>query len=337
MGREVETRIEVGEGDHRYQVVEAWPQFPEGVAVQEVVALACDAQGRAFLFCRGSHPILIFDRGGRFVANFEVGPFARPHGLTIGPDDTIYCVDDFDHTVKVFSREGQLRLTLGTSGVYSITGAVTIDYRTVERGGPPFNYPTNLAVAPSGELYVTDGYGNARVHRFAPDGRLLNSWGEPGTGPGQFQVPHGIAISPDGIVFVADRENSRIQRFTLQGQFIDEWTDVVRPCEVFVTDDGTVYIAELGCRAGRWPGWPDAPAGASGGRLSIFDRDGELLARWGGGESPCAAGDFFAPHDVWVDRLGDVYVSEVIWSAGARQGVVSASCHTLQKFSRIHA
>jgi hypothetical protein len=339
MGREVkiEQQIEVGAGSHRYCVVEGWPQLPAGMTVQEVVAVACDSEGRVYVFNRGSHPIMIFDRTGKFVDSFPSDLFAHPHGITVGPDNTVYCVDDFDHTVKVFSPTGQSLLVLGKSGEFSNTGAVTIDYRTVERSGPPFNYPTDLAVAPSGDLYVTDGYGNARVHQFSPDGNLLASWGESGAGPGQFQVPHGIAISGDGIVYVADRENCRIQRFDLQGHFIDQWTDVVRPTEVFVTGDGTVYVAELGARAGRWPGWPDAPVDAIGGRLSIFDSGGQLLARWGGGDSPCAPGDFFAPHDVWVDRFGDIYVSEVVWSAGANKGAVSPQCHTLQKFSRIHS
>ena len=331
---EIERPIECGAGSHRYQVVEGWPELPEGVKVKEVVAVACDSEGRVYVYNRGSHPLMIFARSGRFLESLEAGPFARPHGITIGPDNTVYCVDDFDHTVKVFSHDGRSLGTLGKSGEFSDTGAISIDYRTIERGGPPFNYPTNLAVAPSGELYVADGYGNARVHRFSSDGRLLDSWGEPGAGAGQFKVPHGIAISADGILYVADRENSRIQRFDLQGRFIDQWTDVVRPCEVFVTE-GTVFVAELGLRAGRWPGWPDPPADAIGGRVSIFDTSGDLLARWGGGESPCAPGDFFAPHDVWVDRWGDIYIAEVVWSAGANKGVVDPSCHTLQKFARI--
>src|SRR5207245_8273125 len=118
---------------------------------------------------------------------------------------------------RAFSAEGKPLLTLGTSGRPSDTGATSIDYRTVKRSGPPFHYPTNLAVGPSGDLYVADGYGNARVHRFAPDGRLLHSWGEPGSGPGQFHVPHGLAVDEDGTVYVADRETSRVQHFPADG------------------------------------------------------------------------------------------------------------------------
>ena len=331
---ELGNRIEVGDRSHRYQVVEQWPHWPPGAEFKEVVAAAADSQGHVYVFNRGPMPIMTFDRNGHFLGGFEVGDFTRPHGITVGTNDTIYCVDDCDHTVKVFSSDGQLQLTLGSSGVYSHTGAQSIDYRTIEQSGPPFNYPTNLAVAPSGELFITDGYGNARVHRFSAGGELLGSWGEPGDGPGQFQVPHGIAVDSGGLVYVADRENSRIQRFDLDGKYVDKWTDVVRPCEVFITSDQTVYVAELGERAGRWAGWPAASDDAVGGRLSIFDCDGTLLARWGGGVSPSAAGDFFAPHDVWVDKFGDIYVSEVVWSAGAKRGLVSPTCHTLQKFVR---
>jgi DNA-binding beta-propeller fold protein YncE len=133
-------------------------------------------------------------------------------------------------------------------------------------------------------------------------------------------------------VYVADRENSRVQLFDPNGAYLGEWTDVARPCQVFVAADGKVYVAELGYRAGMWPG-TSAPPGSTGGRLSVFDRGGELLARWGGGDDPCAPGDFFAPHDVCVDSRGDVYVAEVTRSAGGDRGLVSPDCHSLQKFT----
>jgi hypothetical protein len=211
-----------------------------------------------------------------------------------------------------------------------------MDYRTVVRVGPPFHHPTNLAVSPEGNLYISDGYGNARVHVFAPDGQHLFSWGEPGAGPGQFHLPHGIAVDRRGTVYVADRENSRMQLFTLEGKYLSGWTDVARPCQVFLHGDH-VYVAELGFHAGRWPGNSYPSDDAPGGRVSIFDRDGKLLARWGGGRNPCAPGDFFAPHGVCVDSRGDVYVCEVVMSGGGNQGLVSPTCHTFQKFTRKEA
>jgi len=317
-----------------YEADDHWAKLPAGWSWTEVVAVATDAQDRAYVFNRGEHPVIVFDRDGNFLRSWGEGLFARPHGIFIGPDDSVYCTDDLDHTVRKFTPDGKLLLTLGTSGEPSDTGAISVDYRTIQRVGLPFHYPTNVALSPSGEIYVSDGYGNARVHKFSSDGRLLFAWGEVGNGPGQFHVPHGIAVNRQGTVYVADRENSRIQLFAPDGNFISEWTDVARPCQVFIDDSENVYVAELGFRAGMWPGTAAPTADATGGRLSIFDQHGELQARWGGGKNPCAPGDFFAPHGICVDSRGDIYVAEVTMSAGGNRGLVAPTCHTLQKFVR---
>jgi len=325
----------VGDGPFRYTVEDAWPQFPADGTDGEAVAVACDARDRVYVFLRGPSPVRVFEPDGRFVMAWGEGLFVRPHGIFIGPDDTVYCTDDSGHTVHAFTLEGRLLMTLGTKGRPSDTGATSIDYRTIKHAGPPFHYPTNVAVGLSGDLFISDGYGNARIHRFSPAGQLLLSWGEPGSGPGQFHVPHGLAVDQDGTVYVADRENSRVQIFTSDGVYQREWTDVARPCQLFIDQQGGwIYVAELGFRAGRWPGTGSAEPGAPGGRVSVFDRSGVLQARWGGGENPCAPGGFFAPHGIWVDSQGAVYVAEVALSAGGRKGLVSTSCHTLQKFVR---
>jgi DNA-binding beta-propeller fold protein YncE len=190
-----------------------------------VAGVAVDSHDRVFVFNRGEHPLVVFDRDGTWRGSWGAGLFARPHGITIGPDDAVYCTDDVGHAVYKFSPEGRLLLTLGTAGVPSDTGATSMDFRTIIRSGAPFHYPTNLAIAPGGDLYVSDGYGNARIHRFSADGRLLHSWGEPGDGPGQFRIPHGIAVDQTGTVFVADRENSRIQLFDAKGTYLSSWTE----------------------------------------------------------------------------------------------------------------
>jgi DNA-binding beta-propeller fold protein YncE len=317
-----------------YEADDRWAKMPPGWGWAEVAAVAADSKDRVYVFSRGEHPLMVFDRDGTFLASWDDISFNRPHGITVGPDDAVYCCDDRDHTVRKFSPDGKLLLTLGTSGKPSDTGATSMDFRTVRRGGPPFHYPTNLAVGPGGELYVSDGYGNARVHKFTADGRLLLSWGEPGSGPGQFRLPHGIAVDRQGTVYVADRENSRVQLFTPDGKYLSEWTDVARPCQVCLDRPGNVYVAELGFRAGMWPGTSPPGADAPGGRVSVFDRQGKLLARWGGGTNPCAAGDFFAPHGICVDSQGAVYVAEVVMSAGGNRGLVPPDCHALQKFVR---
>jgi DNA-binding beta-propeller fold protein YncE len=300
-----------------------------------VAAVAVDSRDRAFVFNRGEHPLIFFNRDGSFAGSWGEGLFNRPHGITIGPDDTVWCVDDRDHTVRKFTAEGKLLLTLGTSGKPSDTGATSMDFRTIKRAGPPFHYPTNLALSPEGELFISDGYGNARVHHFSPDGRLLHSWGEPGSGPGQFNLPHGIAVDRQGIVYVADRENSRIQLFTQKGEFLAQWTDVARPCQVFIDRQDKVLVAEVGFRAGMWPGMTPPSPDAPGGRVSVFNPQGKLLVRWGGGRNPCSSGDFFAPHGICSDSHGDIFVGEVTWSAGGSRGVVPADCKSLQKFVRL--
>ena len=319
--------------EYGFEALDRWAKCPPGWSWREATAVAVDSRDRVYVFNRGDHPLMIFDRNGAFLASWGEGLFARPHGICIGPDDAIYLTDDADHTVRKFSPDGRLLLTLGTSGQPSNTGATSMDFRTIVRAGPPFHYPCNVALSPEGEIYVSDGYGNARVHKFAPDGRLLFSWGEPGKGPGQFHIPHGIAVNRDGLVFVADRENSRVQLFTPKGEYVSEWTDMARPCQVCFDPSGKCYVAELGYRAGMWPGTTAPTPDATGGRVSIFDPAGKLLARWGGGTNPTAPGDFFAPHDIAVDSRGDIYVAEVTWSAGGNRGLVPADCHSLQKFT----
>jgi DNA-binding beta-propeller fold protein YncE len=322
----------VGSGPFRYEALARWEQLPARWSFGEVAGVATDSRDRLHVFSRGEHPVLVFDREGRFLASWGEGLFRRGHGITIGPDDAVWCTDDLDHTVRKFTPEGRLLLTLGTSGRPSETGIEGVDYRTIRRAAGPFHRPTNIALAADGGVYVTDGYGNARVHKFSADGRLLFSWGEPGDGPGQFNLPHGIAIDREGRVYVADRENSRVQVFTAEGRFLAAWTDVLRPMQVCIDARGNVFVVEVGWRAGLFP-WHTPPMSQpAGARLSVFNRRGELLARWGGDDDPCAPGEFFAPHDICIDSRGDLYVGEVVLSAGGNRGLVAPTCHALQKF-----
>lgn len=323
--------------DCGYHVVHPWPDLPPGRSWTEVTAVATNSKDEVFLFSRGPDPIMIFSPDGSFIDSWGRGLFVRPHGLTIAPDDSLFCTDDADHTVRKFSPAGKLLLTLGTSGRPSNTGATSVDFRTIQRSGPPFHFPTNVALSPHGEIYVADGYGNARIHKFTPDGRLLRSWGEPGTLPGQFRIPHGIATDPHGNIVVADRENSRLQFFSPDGEFLQEWMNIARPCQVAFDSAGYLCVAELGYKAGMWPGTSPPSPDATGGRLSIYSPDKKLLARWGGGENPTAPGDFFAPHDLTVDSRGNLYVAEVVFSAGASRGLVPPTCHTIQKFEFIRS
>lgn len=322
----------VGAGSLRYRPQPGWAKLPQGWSFGEVAAVASDSRGDVLVFNRGEHPVIRFDSAGNFQGAWGESLFRRAHGLYIAPDDTAYFVDDLDHTVSHCTLDGRLLMKLGTSGVPSDTGAASMDYRTIRRAAGPFHFPTDLAVGPNGDLYVSDGYGNARIHRFSPDGRLIRSWGSPGSGPGEFYVPHGIAVDGEGRVWVADRENCRLQIFDPHGDYLGEWGGLARPCELYIDSSGLVYVAELGFIAGMWPGTtapsPDSPAG----RVSIFSADQQLLARWGGGPDPMAADTFFAPHDIWVDARGVIYVGEVTLSGGANQGLIPRSAPCLRVF-----
>jgi DNA-binding beta-propeller fold protein YncE len=331
------TRV-VGWGEFRYEVVEGWEQVPAGLEHPDAADIAIGEDDRVYVFNRGPRPVLVYDRDGVYRHGFGDGLFTNAGGMTISPQRTLLCTDDLAHFVMELSFDGQTLRTLGTPGVPSDTGDEG-EYLWAKRSGPPFNCPTGVAYGSNGDLYVTDGYGNARVHCFSPAGELRFSWGEVGRRPGEFRIPHQIRATPDGRLIVADRENNRLQFFDLAGRFLEEWTDVARPNGVDIDADGNVYVAELGVWAGRAPQAELAPLRDEDppSRVSIFSSDGELLSRWGEGTEPCAPGNFYAAHGIAVDSSGDIYVAEVNYSAGVKFDLLPASCHTLQKFARLPA
>lgn len=326
-------------GTHRleYEVVEGWERLPEGWAFTEVAGVAVDSRDRVYVFCRGRHPVIVFDREGRFLDAWGEGRFVRPHGIFVSADDRVFLVDDQGHTVYEFALDGRLLRRLG-DGRPSDTGYVP-GRAPVQRAAGPFNTVTNVAVAPTGEVYAADGYGNARVHRFAPDGTFLASWGEPGSGPGQFNLPHGIAVDRQGRVYVADRENSRVQVFGPDGTLRRIWDWPNRPCDLFIDAQERIYVAELGFRFGNDPVphlrlmQVPPPGHAPVARVSVCTPDGELIAQIGG-EDPLLPGNFVAPHGLWVDRHADLYVGEVVVAVGAVRRLAPLTPRCFQKFVR---
>jgi sugar lactone lactonase YvrE len=302
-----------------------------------VVGVAVDSRERVFVFCRGPQPLIIFDKDGRFLDAWGAGRFVRPHGIFISSDDRVFLTDDEGHTVHEFAPDGTFRRRLG-DGRPSDTGFVAWQ-SPVTRAAGPFNTVTNVTLAPDGEIYAADGYGNARVHRFAADGRLLASWGEPGSGPGQFNLPHGIAVDRGGRVYVADRENSRIQIFSRDGALREIWDWVNRPCDLFIDAEERIYVAELGFVVGNEPVphlrlMQAPPAGHSPiARVSICTPDGTLIGRVGGADS-VLPGNFFAPHGLCVSPRGDLYVGEVVAATGVVRRLAPLTPHCLQKFVR---
>ena len=318
----------------RFEVLEGWEKLPASYVHKDVDGVATDSRDRVYLLTRGDARIIVYERDGTFVTSWGEDIFTpRTHGICIGPDDSVWTVDDGDHTVRKFTPDGKQLMIIGTPGAASDTGYDGKTVQSIKRGGAPFNRPTDAAVAPNGDLYVVDGYGNARVHHFAASGKLIRSWGEPGTGPGQFHLPHAVFVLRDGRVMVADRENDRIQFFSPEGNYLDQWTHLQRPTDIYVDRDGLVYVSELWWRVGQssflhGPIKHDLP-----GRVSVLDLNGNVLLRWCSADR-CAAGNFIAPHTLCVDSRGDLYVGEVTYTYAVKNGLVPADAHTFQKFLR---
>lgn len=323
-----------GSGDLIYEPIEEWARIPMGWDLIEVPAIAIDSEDRLYTLTRSEHPIVVFDRDGNFLGSWGEGEFVRPHGIFVGPDDSLYCVDDFAHSVRRYTRDGKLLATIGAAGQPSETDYVPGDFLSVKFGGPPYNLPTNVALSPEGFIYVTDGYGNSRVHKFSPEGELMLSWGEPGSGPGQFRLVHGICVGPDGTVYVGDRMNSRIQLFSPHGEFITQWNDVYQPNDLFLDSEGHLFVAEIGYRADLpMPGPTPAPEDSYS-RVTIRDLDGEILSKVTNSD-PRAPGGFLSAHGVRTDSLGDLYVSEVSATRANAQGKNRHEFNILQKFRRV--
>jgi DNA-binding beta-propeller fold protein YncE len=284
------TATVVGTGEHTYRVEEDWARLPPGIDVM-AASVTVDSRDNVYCFSRvKEHPIVVLDRDGNFLRSWGAGLFAFPHTIRADKDDNLWLVDRDLGQMLYFSNTGKLLRTIGTRGFRSDTGIAPDDfrsdaYRDVTHGGGPFNLPTDIDLTPSGEIFVTDGYGNARVHKFAADGTHLMSWGEPGTKPGQFNLPHGVWIDRRGRVLVADRENDRVQVFDQEGKLLRVWpTKLIGPAVMYVDERDIVYIVEH-----------------NAGLVSVLTLEGDRLAQWGEPQ-------FRSCHGIWGDSHGDLYV-----------------------------
>ncbi len=317
--------IILGSGEHRYEVIENWAKLPDGWTFRDVGGVAVDSKDQVFVFNRGEHPMIVFDRDGNFLRSWGEGEYPRAHGLNIDVDDTLYLTDDGGHVVRKCTPAGKVLLELGTPG-----------NPTPYMSGLPFHRCTHTALSPKGEIYVADGYGNARVHKYSPDGKLLMSWGEPGTDPGQFNIVHNIVTDADGWVYVADRENHRVQVFDGNGKYETQWNNMHRPCSLCRGNGVRLefIIGELGSGANVNRYHPNI-----GPRLSIVDEHGALIARLGGKDGPgTEAGKFLAPHGIAVDSRGDIYVGEVSyadWPTTHPDEPVPGYLRSLQKLRKV--
>lgn len=292
--------VKLGSGDWVYEPVENWAKLPPGWSFKEIGAVGTDRQDNVYVFNRGEHPMIVFDSDGNFLKSWGEGVFPRAHGLHMAPDDTVWLTDDGDHTVRQCTLDGKILLEIGIPGKPA-------PYMSNQ----PFHRCTHTALSPTGDIYVADGYGNAAVHKFNPKGKLLKSWGAPGTDPGEFNIVHNIVCDDDGWVYVADRENHRIQVFDGQGRYETQWNNLHRPCALFMPKGCQhCLVGELG------PGMPvNRNMPNIGPRISVLDRTGKRIARLGNQAGFGMEPDrFMAPHGLAMDSHGDLYVGEVSWT-----------------------
>ena len=269
--------IMIGTGDYRYEYRPDWAKLPAEMEFQAPSAVAVDSHDNLYVFQRGDPPVLVFDRDGNMIAQWtrKDGVPADAHLVYVGPDDGVYLADRDAHQILKYTSEGELVMSLGNRHRAELQA--------------PFNHPADMCVAPpgsplTGEIFVADGYGNSSVHHFSASGNHIDSFGSPGSSAGEFRVPHSVRVSVDGRIYVADRENNRVQIFSPAGEFIEEWTDFKKPMGIHIDTAGIVYVTD------------QVP------RLSILTLDGQLLAR---------GRTFEQAHNVYTDSAGNIYGADV--------------------------
>jgi DNA-binding beta-propeller fold protein YncE len=330
--------VSVNVGAGRYEVVEGFFKRPKGWTWVEIADVAVDPEDNVWVFSRGKHPITVFDRDGNFLdawGEIDGESFTFPHGISVGRDGFVYTTDSRDHTIRKWTKDGRPVLVLGTP-----------HHNTPTFSGEPFSRPSHATVGSNGDIYVSDGHGNARVHVFDPDGRHKLSWGRPGHGPGEFDIVHSVFVDQDAgdRVYVTDRYNNRIQFFSPSGDYIGEWGGLRLPQSVRKGPDGEWVVAELANRvtvldgSGRvlaqWGGdvpVDDTPIGGGGDGLAQPDAPSRNPMIRGKVRHEPGAGLFCAPHGIAIDSQGSVYVGEASesWSR------LDRGDRSIQKFVRV--
>jgi DNA-binding beta-propeller fold protein YncE len=274
-----------------YQLVENWGSLPDGLEWGEVPGMAIDATGRIFAFHRNDPPVVELDRSGRILKMWGERQFVWPHGIRVDRNGFLWLTDGRAREGKgqqvfKYTRDGTLVMTLGTAG---------------ERGESPtlFNGPTDVAIAPNGDVFVADGHVNSRIVKFSKDGTFIKAWGRRGQAPGEFNVPHTMAFDSGGRLLVGDRSNRRIQIFDQEGRFIEQWTQFGSPSGLFIASDDTLYVVDYNDKKSLFVG---------------SARDGSIRS----------TSDLTLAEGIAVDDEGAIYVGETVTGHTVRK-LVKAS------------
>jgi len=294
--------------DLGYKLAPDWPNSPRNAAgspgvwnLIQVASVAVDSRGHVLVLHRGAHPVLEFDSAGKFLRSWgngmfsegKVGAVARgdrapgasgysavygpagcdscgAHSMRVDPAGNTWLVDAPGHVIYKLNQQGKVVLQLGQKGVSGM-------------GPNNFNLPTDIAFAPSGEFYVSDGYGNPRVAKYTREGKYLLQWGARGSGPGEFQLPHNVAVDAQGRVYVSDRENRRVEIFDENGKFLSEWPNIGGVSGLWITKDQRIWTGGV-----------------------LRDLNGKAVGRL-----PAEAGGAGGPHGITSTESGDVYVAQL--------------------------
>jgi sugar lactone lactonase YvrE len=264
-------------------------QLPEGMAWERASSVVFTPEGNLLVLHRGPQPLLEFDASGKFLRAFgEDTGLVFAHGLDVDANGNIWLTDLRTQLVLKLDRDGKLLLTLGTPNVGGLWDEAS--------GARHFDQPNETALDSAGNLYVVQGHGQGepRVLKFSPDGSFMKQWGSRGSEPGQFVVAHSIKIDANDRLYVADRENQRIQMFDTEGNFLDQWTYDAMVCALFLHDDGTFWMT----------------SGFDGELAQIDPASGKLIGALG---SPGAnIGQFGEAHFLTVDGAHNIFVADVV-------------------------
>lgn len=277
-----------------------WPQRPADLNWGDMSGVAVDGQDRVWLYTRAQPPVQVFSADGKFIRSWGSDTIDRAHFLRFDCEGRVWVTDVGKHVVMQFTPEGKLLRTLGTPG---------------EPGedATHLNKPTDVAVTPAGEIYVSDGYGNNRVVQFDRDGKFVRSWGRLGVEPGEFSLPHSIALDSQGRIYVADRNNQRVQVFDAQGKFLAEWRNLIVPWGLWMMKNDELWVS--GSSPMPWRDEDRVLSCPPKDQILIrFDTTGRALQLW---TLPLSPGDQFQPggvdwlHGVSVDSHGNLYVGDI--------------------------
>lgn len=263
-----------------YRVIPSFFKFPKGMVQGEAAGVAVNSKGHIYLFQRTKPMLTEYNEAGEYIQTIGDGLFQHPHGLRVDADDNLWTTDDGSNLVLKLSPSGQVLLVLGR-----INTAAEADWL--------FNKPADVAFGQNGEIYVADGYGNSRVVKFDRNGNYIKAWGEYGTGTGEFDLPHTVAVDKAGHVYVGDRENQRIQVFDSDGKFIKHWTGIGYPYGLVITADQHVWMTDGGYD-----------------RIVELDQDGRIVGAFG--EPGHQPGQFAWAHFMAIAPDKKIIVADVL-------------------------